>query len=396
MMDYASLVAFNPCEALVCDLLQEDNGNARASSQESARRFAIYSAMISLGSCLGYLVTAIHWETVGIRLGNQEQTAFFIVIALLTLSVASTMCLAREIPRPMDGSSGQIINRRLADPKRMLQRFASFFRTTGSLLRLLLILPFKIASMPLRLSREFRRIPPLLRQLFVSTFVSWLAVNCQGLFFTDYVGQAVYGGNPNAESQSIPALRYDQGVRRGCLGLFLHGVLACLYSAVAQDKITSRVGLRGTYVIGLALYSLSMVGILFNSGAESITFWSLVSGTGFAVVTTIPPCLVALYSGDQSLHPSPEEKDAADDSDRGFGRDIAVLECAFCLSRILLASLMGAAVDWTGLVHCYIVAAAVFGVVACLLAWRLVYFQSTSTCCADGLHLEHKGVAIII
>ena len=54
MMDYASLVVFNPCEALICDLVDDsDNHNESTSSNDSAKRFSIYSATLSLGSCLG-------------------------------------------------------------------------------------------------------------------------------------------------------------------------------------------------------------------------------------------------------------------------------------------------------------------------------------------------------
>lgn len=52
-MDYATIVVFNSCEALVYDSLQsQHNGNA-LSCQQSTKRFSIYSATLSLGSCVG-------------------------------------------------------------------------------------------------------------------------------------------------------------------------------------------------------------------------------------------------------------------------------------------------------------------------------------------------------
>ena len=40
--------------------------------------------------------------------------------------------------------------------------------------------------------------PAVLKRLAVAHFFSWTAVMAFNLFFTDYVGQSVYGGNPNA------------------------------------------------------------------------------------------------------------------------------------------------------------------------------------------------------
>ncbi len=80
---------------------------------------------------------------------------------------------------------------------------------------------------------------------------------------------------------------------------------------------------------------------------------------------------------------------------RGFGGDIAILDCAFCLSRILLGSLMGATVDWTGLVDCYIVAAGLLALLACLLAARLDYDPPAPTplgslCCEKSFRDNFK------
>ena len=46
----------------------------------------------------------------------------------------------------------------------------------------------------------------------------------------------------------------------------------------------------------MAVYGVSMAAIVLSQRrADLVTAWALVSGTGFAVVTTAPPCLVALY-----------------------------------------------------------------------------------------------------
>ena len=83
VVDYASLVVFNPCEALLLDLLEEANANVRPkhlAELKSARRFAVYSAAISAGSCLGYLITAVHWQNLGVHIGrNQVSEKLYLV-----------------------------------------------------------------------------------------------------------------------------------------------------------------------------------------------------------------------------------------------------------------------------------------------------------------------------
>lgn len=180
---------------------------------------------------------------------------------------------------------------------------------------------------------------------------------------------------------------------------------ACMYSAFVQDRVTCLIGLRATYVSGMAVYTLSMVAILFTSVPTMVHFWSLLSGTGFAVVTTIPASLLALYNGngvviasvlpfilsggltiiflqfcEEKFKSKPHDLEEEDErlsereGDRDcFASDVAVLECAFCLSRIILAVCMGPMVDWTRLVDCYIIGATVFGAASCLLSWRVIY-----------------------
>lgn len=78
VLDYASQVALNPCESLLCDLLQ--------GSDCSERGFSIYSGVLSLGACIGYLLTAVHWPW-----GRQEEAACGAALVFFLLCCATTM-----------------------------------------------------------------------------------------------------------------------------------------------------------------------------------------------------------------------------------------------------------------------------------------------------------------
>jgi solute carrier family 45 protein 3 len=60
--------AINPCESLVADILK--------SASNASTGFMIYSAMLSLGSCVGYLLSALDWNKIG-----QEQVIFNFLIS---------------------------------------------------------------------------------------------------------------------------------------------------------------------------------------------------------------------------------------------------------------------------------------------------------------------------
>jgi solute carrier family 45 protein 3 len=79
LLDYASQAAINPCESLVADILK--------SASNANTGFMIYSAMLSLGSCVGYLLSALDWSTLAQITGNSEQVRFLYFLKLLVFNL---------------------------------------------------------------------------------------------------------------------------------------------------------------------------------------------------------------------------------------------------------------------------------------------------------------------
>ena len=88
LLDYASQAAINPCEALMSDLM--------AGQQGEEAGFTVYSGMLSVGACIGYLLTALDWGSIGLKIGSREQTALIIVLVLYLGCFLITMFSARE------------------------------------------------------------------------------------------------------------------------------------------------------------------------------------------------------------------------------------------------------------------------------------------------------------
>lgn len=82
--------------------------------------------------------------------------------------------------------------------------------------------------------------PGSLRTLCLTNLCCWMSLVCYSLYFTDWVGQAVFGGNPTAtHSDSTGRKLYEEGVRYGCWGMAVYSVACSCYSAIIERLIFS-------------------------------------------------------------------------------------------------------------------------------------------------------------
>ena len=101
--------------------------------------------------------------------------------------------------------------------------------------------------------------PMSLRVLCVTNLFCWMSLVCYSLYFTDFVGEAVFQGDPSVSFQSpffMKANRftllswqaapgsekrrlYDEGVQFGCWGMALYS-LSCSFYSFAIEKLVKR------------------------------------------------------------------------------------------------------------------------------------------------------------
>jgi len=60
---------------------------------------------------------------------------------------------------------------------------------------------------------------------------------CYSLYFTDFVGEAVFGGNPQAPISSNERELYEEGVRFGCWGMSTYSLSCSCYSLIIERLI---------------------------------------------------------------------------------------------------------------------------------------------------------------
>ncbi|XP_064086688.1 solute carrier family 45 member 3-like [Macrobrachium nipponense] len=197
---------------------------------------------------------------------------------------------------------------------------------------------------------------------------------CHNMFFTDFVGQYMYGGQPDAQEHTKLAVLYDEGVRMGSWGLFLHSLTACMYAFFIQQHIVRLVGHRTVFIGGLLMFALTMAATIVSPTMPFLNVVTALSGIGFAALTSTPNMLVTLYNSDRQLYMWDNNNSSADiQEEKGLGTDVAVLDIAYFLAQIILSIFMGPLVDLTGSALPYMVVSALTGVVAVYCSTRVVF-----------------------
>ncbi|ELT92362.1 hypothetical protein CAPTEDRAFT_73170, partial [Capitella teleta] len=293
MLDFSSQACLTPCEALLSDACKSTN--------QQDRCFVVYSFMVSLGGCIGYLVTALDWSasSVGVYFGNQEKSAFSMLIVLFVFSMVATLGIAQEHPVLKDTPSAQdLIDLHLQ--KNLDQVHQAIVLQKNATNDFFLLLRLRVYALLPETIQALLCIPFVLKRLALANFCSWTAVMCFNLFFTDFVGQAVYGGDPNAPENSRLQERYDEGVRMGSWGLLFHCITSAVY-AFFVERLVKRFGTRNTYFFGMVSFTVAMTVMVFSRSIVLINLMAACTGFAYATVTTIPFVLVTQYHADKEV-----------------------------------------------------------------------------------------------
>lgn len=205
LLDFCGQVCFTPLEALLSDLFQEPDSCRQA--------FSVYSFMVSLGGCVGYLLPAIDWDSSFLApyLGGQEECLFSLLIIIFLGCVLATLFVTEEVSAQVELSSGPTGKSSSKSPSFACCSFwlpKNFLRTRH------LVQAFRnLCALAPRLHGVCCRIPKVIQKLFVAEFCSWMALMTFMLFYTDFVGEGLYQGIPRAEPGTEARRNYDEGMK---------------------------------------------------------------------------------------------------------------------------------------------------------------------------------------
>ncbi|XP_053339888.1 proton-associated sugar transporter A [Clarias gariepinus] len=213
------------------------------------------------------------------------------------------------------------------------------------------------------------RMPPSLRSLCTNHFLGWLSFEGMLLFYTDFMGEVVFGGDPTASHDSEAYKRYNAGVSMGCWGMCIYAFSAAFYSAILE-KLEERFSLRSLYFFAYLAFGLGTGLATLSTNLYVVLSLCVTYGVLFSSLCTLPYSLLCEY------YQSPEFCGSTEDGTRrGMGVDISLLSCQYFLAQILVSVAMGPLTSLVGGAQGVMYFASLMSFVGCLYSSLCVVYQ---------------------
>ncbi|XP_053287629.1 solute carrier family 45 member 4 isoform X1 [Pleuronectes platessa] len=217
------------------------------------------------------------------------------------------------------------------------------------------------------------KMPRQLWRLCICHLLTWFAYIAQAVFYTDFMGQVIFQGDPTASANSTELQNYHRGVQMGCWGLVVYAATAAVCSAILQKYLDNfDLSIKAVYIVGTLGFSIgtAIMAIFPNVYVAMV----MISGMGI-ISMSISYCPYALlgqyHEIKEYIHHSPAN------TRRGFGIDCAILSCQVYISQILVASALGAVVEAVGSVRVIPIVASGGSFLGFLTACFLVIYPDT-------------------
>ncbi|XP_031609867.2 solute carrier family 45 member 4-like isoform X2 [Oreochromis aureus] len=191
------------------------------------------------------------------------------------------------------------------------------------------------------------KMPSQLWRLCVCHLLTWFSIIAEAVFYTDFMGQVIFQGDPKAPANSTELQNYHKGVQMGCWGLVVYAATAAVCSAILQKYLDHfDLSIRVIYILGTLGFSVgtAVMAIFPNVYVAMVMISSM--GIISMSISYCPYALLGQYHEiKEYINHSPEN------TRRGFGIDCAILTCQVYISQILVASALGSVVEAVGSVR---------------------------------------------
>ncbi|XP_068937202.1 solute carrier family 45 member 4 isoform X2 [Petaurus breviceps papuanus] len=229
------------------------------------------------------------------------------------------------------------------------------------------------------------KMPKELKRLCLCHLVTWFSIIAEAVFYTDFMGQVIFEGDPKAPSNSTAWHAYNAGVKMGCWGLVIYASTAAICSALLQKYLDNYdLSIRVIYILGTLGFSIGTAVMAIFSNIYIAMIMISTMGIVSMSISYCPYVLLGQYHEiKEYVQHSPGN------SRRGFGIDCAILSCQVYISQILVASALGGVVEAVGTVRVIPVVASVGSFLGFLSATFLVIYPDV---CEDSKE-EHRGLS---
>ncbi|XP_050095736.1 proton-associated sugar transporter A-like [Anopheles aquasalis] len=365
---------------------ETSNGIARAyfmdmcTPDDQARVLTTAMFIGGIGGTVGYVLGAIDWNQANLNfLGSNEATVFLFVFCVVGIGLTITVTSYREIPLPVQESDPLLRPISTSAFEAEKARQLAVYSISKEVIDPVKVQPEAppIADedeKPLQLRDFLRNIVRMPRSLFIlytTQFFSQLGYLSYCLYFTDFVGAEVFGGDSAAPSDTPEGALYEEGVRYGCWGMAVFAVCSATYSAIIERMI-KQFGARPVYMGGLLLFSLGM--LVMGLFKEKFVIFIVCPTVGimYAGMYSIPYLLISNYHSKNSFEVK-DGKCVKNTTKRGFGADVSLMSNMLFLAQLIISLAIGSIIDAVGSNVVVIFSASFFSLIAALVASRIVY-----------------------
>ncbi|XP_059547354.1 proton-associated sugar transporter A isoform X2 [Myotis daubentonii] len=219
--------------------------------------------------------------------------------------------------------------------------------------------------------------PWALRSLCVNHFLGWLSFEGMLLFYTDFMGEVVFQGDPKAPRTSEEYRRYNSGVTMGCWGMCIYAFSAAFYSAILE-KLEERLSIRTLYFVAYLAFGLGTGLATLSRNLYVVLSLCVTYGILFSTLCTLPYSLLCDY------YHSPEfAGSSADGTRRGMGVDISLLSCQYFLAQILVSLVLGPLTSAVGSANGVMYFSSLVSFLGCLYSSLCVVYEIPPSAAAN-------------
>ncbi|KAM9107176.1 proton-associated sugar transporter A isoform 4-T4 [Megaptera novaeangliae] len=211
--------------------------------------------------------------------------------------------------------------------------------------------------------------PKALRHLCVNHFLGWLSFEGMLLFYTDFMGEVVFQGDPKAPHTSEAYQKYNSGVTVGCWGMCIYAFSAAFYSALLE-KLEERLSVRTLYFIAYLAFGLGTGLATLSRNLYVVLSLCITYGILFSTLCTLPYSLLCDYYQSKQFAGS-----SADGTRRGMGVDISLLSCQYFLAQILVSLVLGPLTSAVGSANGVMYFSSLVSFLGCLYSSLFVVYE---------------------
>uniref|UniRef100_A0A182TSG4 Uncharacterized protein n=1 Tax=Anopheles melas TaxID=34690 RepID=A0A182TSG4_9DIPT len=308
--------------------------------RDQARVLSTMMLIGGLGGMLGYLFGAIDWIAlpIGQYFDSNEAAVFTANWIVLLIGLVSTLTSFAEIPLPVqeqDAMLRPVTHSMLQNEVKRMRgdEYAAQTQLSESI-------GFR------QFVRNTVQMPRSMKILCLTQFLSHMGYLPYCLYFTDFVGAEVFGGDVQAPEHSPAFVLYEEGLRFACWGMALFAGCASLYSLVIE-RLIDRVGARPVYVGGLMAHCVGMVAMGLLRHRAIVMLCCSLTGIMYTTIYSIPFLLISHYHSKNSFHMK-DGKCVESTEPRGFGADVSMMSSVLCLAQLIVSLVMGVLIDAAG------------------------------------------------